>query len=324
MAQTLNADSIDFAGYLRDTEGQQRVKPAGLYVQELIDSLGKVRVAKDGRLPWAKTHEHVEFRPGEVTVWAGVNGQGKSLVTGMVALSLGTQGEKVCIASFEMRPKETMRRLLRQWSGRAFPTTEELGDPMVYRETRDLAEQFRDWTNAWLWLYDQQGTTRSETVLGVARYCAKELGIRHVFIDNLAKCLRSDDDNNEQKAFVDDLTALARDYDVHVHLVHHSKKLARDEDVPQKGDVKGSGTIVDQVDNLMLVWRNKRKERDAQAGKLVSETEPDALLICDKQRNGDWEGRISLWFDAPSQQFRGGPNAKPLNFFNFPHRETAS
>lgn len=323
MAQLLKPDDIDFAAYERETEGRQKVRSAGLYVQEIIDSLGKVRVSRDGKLPWAKTHEHVEFRPGEVTVWAGVNGQGKSLVTGMVGLSLGTQGEKVAIASFEMRPKETMRRLWRQWAGRAFPSPEELGDPLVYRETKELAEQFRDWTNTWLWLYDQQGTTKSETVLGVARYCAHELGIRHVFIDNLAKCLRSDDDYNEQKAFVDDLTALARDYDVHVHLVHHSKKLQRDEDVPTKGDVKGSGTIVDQVDNLMLVWRNKRKERDAQAGKDVKESEPDAMLICDKQRNGDWEGRISLWFDPPSQQFRGSPNSRPLSFFNFPHKDMA-
>ncbi len=321
MAHLLNADSIDFAGYLKDTEGRQRVKPAGLYVQELIDSLGKVRVTTDGRLPWTKTHEHVEFRPGEVSLWAGVNGHGKSLVTGMVALSLGTQGEKCCLASFEMRPKETMRRLMRQWSGQAFPKTDELADPVVYRETRDLAEQFRDWTNEWLWIYDQQGTTKAETVLGVARYCAKELGIRHVFIDNLAKCMRSDDDYNEQKAFVDDLTAVARDYDVHIHLVHHSKKLQRDEDVPTKGDVKGSGTIVDQIDNLFLTWRNKRKERDAEAGKSVQESDPDALLICEKQRNGDWEGRIKLWFDKPSQQFRGSPNSKPLNFLNFPHRD---
>jgi twinkle protein len=30
-------------------------------------------------LPWVKSHDSFYFRPGEMTVWAGQNGQGKSL-----------------------------------------------------------------------------------------------------------------------------------------------------------------------------------------------------------------------------------------------------
>ncbi len=86
-------------------------------------------------------------------------------------------------------------------------------------------------------------------------------------------------------------------------------------------DVKGSGSITDQVDNVLLVWRNKPKERDVQAGKKVADGEPDALLICEKQRNGEWEGRFTLWFDRDSQQYVGSQGAQPLNFFGgFPHR----
>ena len=29
-------------------------------------------------LPWSKTHGNIKLRPGEVSVWAGVNGHGKS------------------------------------------------------------------------------------------------------------------------------------------------------------------------------------------------------------------------------------------------------
>ncbi len=85
-------------------------------------------------------------------------------------------------------------------------------------------------------------------------------------------------------------------------------------------DVKGSGAITDQVDNVLLVWRNRPKERNAAAGKPVSSTEPDALLICQNQRNGEWEGRrFSLWFHKESQQYVPTPRAAPLNLFNFPH-----
>ena len=66
---------------------------------------------------------------------------------------------------------------------------------------------------------------------------------------------------------------------------------------PNKYDYKGTGAITDQVDNVISVWRNKVKEKKREAGaRDYSVDDPDALLICDKQRNGEWEGNIGLWF----------------------------
>ena len=67
-------------------------------------------------------------------------------------------------------------------------------------------------------------------------------------------------------------------------------------------DVKGSGSITDQVDNVITVWRNKAKEKEF-AEKGVAPNDPDCLLICDKQRNGEWEGRVGLWFIQSALQF---------------------
>ena len=39
---------------------------------------------------------------------------------------------------------------------------------------------------------------------------------------------------------------------------------------------------------------------------------------CDKQRNGDWEGSIGLWYDRASQQFLGSPDAEPLALYSHP------
>lgn len=324
MAEILNHDSIDFAEYLRETDAQQKVRPAAEYVQDLIDDLGATRRDPKAFLPWEKTHGLFAFRPGEVTLWVGVNGHGKSLVTGLTALSLCTQEERVCIASFEMKPRKTLERMARQFSSQAAPLPHEYRDAAVMAAFRDTYEQFREWTGKKLWLYDQQGTVKSETVLGVLRYCAKELRITHFFIDSLMKCVAGEDDYNGQKSFIDHVTSIARDTGMHIHVVHHSKKLANEDAHPDKMDVKGSGSITDQVDNLLLLWRNKKKERDSQAGKKVSLDEPDALLICDKQRNGEWEGRFSLWYEKDSQQFVGAPGAAALNFYGgFPHRTGA-
>lgn len=324
MATVVTPDQIDFSAYLRETESAQKVKPASVYVAELIESLRNHKTEPKSYLPWEKTHSLVQFRPGEVTLWGGVNGHGKSLMTGQASLSLMAQGERVCIASFEMKPKRTLERMARQW-GREDPGA----DCWVGAESaalaafEDLYSQFGDWTDGKLWLYDQQGTVNAETMIAVARYCSKELGITHIFVDSLMKCVKGEDDFNGQKAFVDELTSLARDCNCHIHLVHHIRKLSSEEDTPDKTDVKGSGSITDQVDNLLLVWRNKKKEREAQAGKGVSDTEPDALLICDKQRNGEWEGRIGLWYDRQSQQFVDGPGKLGMPMWNWPHREGA-
>ena len=112
MASVITADEIDFSMYERETDARQKVKAASVWVQELMDRIENPRAQKRAVMPWRKTHALVQFRPGEVTV-GGANGNGKSLVTGQAGLSPGSQGEKVCIASFEMKPM----KLLSAWAG---------------------------------------------------------------------------------------------------------------------------------------------------------------------------------------------------------------
>jgi twinkle protein len=320
MAEMIIADDIDFSVYEHETNAKQKVKPASLWVRELIERIKNPVKEIRSVMPWRKTHAQVQFRPGEVTVWGGANGQGKSLVTGQVMLSLCSQGEKVCVASFEMKPIKTLERMARQWSGYNVNDPAFQGDSTAQRQFIDLYEQFSDWTDGKLWLYDQQGTANAKQVCAVVRYCAKEKGITHFVIDSLMKCVSGEDDYNGQKEFVDELTAIARDHSIHVHLVHHVKKPADEAHKPGKYDFKGTGAITDQVDNVIAVWRNKAKEKNREAGKLVSDMEPDALLICDKQRNGEWEGQIGLWFDRNSLQYVGNHGDSPLSLYNHPEQ----
>jgi twinkle protein len=166
-----------------------------------------------------------------------------------------------------------------------------------------IIKRFTSFSSEGLWLYDQQGTTSSSQVIAMARYCAMELGVQHVFIDSLMKCVAGEDDYNAQKAFVDELTALARDHHIHVHLIHHIRKLGSEEQMPSKTDIKGTGAIADQVDNVLLMWRNKKKEHEIQNGSIPDPLKPDAILMCEKQRNGEAEDWYSLWYRRESQQF---------------------
>jgi twinkle protein len=143
-----------------------------------------------------------------------------------------------------------------------------------------------------------------EQMLAVCRYATTELGINQIVIDSLMKCVKGEDDMNGQKDFVNALCAISRDSGVHIHLVHHMRKGSDEKSIGGKFDLKGSGSITDQADNVFIVWKNKEKAQQiAEHGFFIDREVPDAVLVCEKQRNGEWEGKLKLWFDYKSQQY---------------------
>jgi twinkle protein len=309
----IKSDSIDVEKYLHANDVTIKIKQARDFLDSIKESY--LSTAKDTKilLPWVKTHDSFAFRAGEVTVYAGSNGGGKSLMTGQIALHLVKQGQKVCIASFEMKPVKTLERMLRQFAG------EYIDDPLTSNREEyitKLLSRMEKFTLDHLYLYDQQGTTSPDKVVAMSRYCAVELGVQHIFIDSLMKCVKNEDDFNGQKSFIDELTALARDHNVHIHLVHHIRKQQSDEITPNKNDLKGSGSISDQVDNVFLVWRNKKKENQRNRGEQIDESQGDAFLMNEKQRNGEFQEWYQLWYHAGSQQFVDSAGSRPQDFDN--------
>lgn len=326
MAEYLT-DSIDFSLYMKQTDAQAKVKRASTFVQDAKDRLRSQAKAKRVYLPWPKCNESFEYRRGEVSVYAGQNGHGKTDVTTQIAISLVGQGEKVCVASFEMKPVTTITRMVRMFAMTNPFSPEFQGDDGL-SALDHIYDEFGQWTDGSMWLYDQTGTAYPDTVLGMVKYCAKELGIGHIFVDSLMKCVKAEDDYNGQKDFVDQLCAIAKDLDVHIHLVHHLKKPSKEGEMPDKHDTKGSGSITDQVDNLFMVWRNKPKEDSIRAAGSQSnkQTEPDSYLLCRKQRNyegnADGEPMISLWRHRDAGNFVAEPGARAQFFGNYPHVES--
>lgn len=316
-------DEMDFSVYMRATEAQTKVRPASQWIDEIKARLRSFGEEKKVYLPWDKTKDVFDFRLGEVTLWAGQNGHGKSLLTSQVALSLLGQGQKCCIASFEMKPATTVQRMARMFC-EMNPFSPEFQQGAGLDAIDSLYDDFGEWSDSGLWLYDQQGTADADNVIGMARYCAKELGITHIFIDSLMKCVAGEDDYNGQKSFVDELTAVARDHACHIHLIHHLRKPANESQIPDKHDNKGSGAITDMVDNVMMIWRNKPKEDDVKInGKSAKKfQEADTMLLCRKQRNGEDEPTIRLWFDRDAMQYVGEYGDCPMYFPNYPHRRS--
>jgi twinkle protein len=126
--------------------------------------------------------------------------------------------------------------------------------------------------------------------------------------------VRGEDDFNGQKDLVDALCDVAKETKMHIHLVHHIRKGGESNRIAEKKDIKGSGVITDLADNVILIARNRMKEKETEQNGIADNSLPDTFLITAKQRNGDWEGTLGLWFDKKSQQFKEGFNQSIIEY----------
>jgi len=288
------------------------LKPASYFVEEVIEDFYPTDKNSFGIiLPWDKCRDKFSLKPDELSVITGVNGHGKSQLVGQVVLHAMKQGKRVCIASLELKPKRLLQRLTRQAGAISEPT-------------EDYIRAIHDWYNSKLWVFDLVGTAKTSRLLEVFAYAHKRYGIDIFVIDSLMKCGINEDDYNAQKQFIEALCDFKNEYSCHIILIVHPRKLADESALPNKLDMKGSGAVSDLADNCFTVWRNKDKEnklmaaqtRGIKAAKELVEMY-DCLLCCDKNRNGDWEGKVALWFEPKSLQYLNHYGQRPIKYVDY-------
>lgn len=293
MALTID-NATDFRAYLARTEPAAKVREAADFGDELGAEFATRTRKRTSRMFSTKLRDAIEFRPGEVTVWAGFNGHRKSMLTGQAALDLCVQREPALLVSLEMLPGKTLARMLRQATATDSPS----------QRQRD---EFVQWTNGRLWLFDHVGRLSPSLCLAVCRYFAQELQGRHVFIDSLMKVCQSEESMDEQKQLVGDLCDVAEETGLHIHLVAHCRKPsgAGEDNPPTKYDIRGSASISDQAHNIITIWANKVRRAESKKANPDQDkmSKPDALVTIEKQRNGEVEGRFGLWFHDASLRF---------------------
>ena len=288
-------DTIDLAAYMRsDTDIAMRVRSASEFREALRAAFAPPPPdQRKATMLSTKLRDVIEFRPGEVTCWAGYSAHRKSMFTGQVAVDLIAQDHRVLILSMEMLPRDTLKRMARQAHGMAVPLDWQL-------------DQFSDWTDGRLWMFDHVGRITPARCIAVCRYFAEELQGEHVMVDSMMMVCASEEHLDEQKQFMTDMVRLAQETGLHVHLVAHCRKPQTGEDKPPtKYDLRGSAAISDQAHNVVMVWADKGKKAkaDGRPGDTNVGDTPDALVTVEKQRNGAWEGRARLWFDESSLRF---------------------
>lgn len=296
-AKTLDPDELKDAHHYRD-------KVFDIFTGKNTEDAGYFT-------PWRKVQSRFRFRPGELTILAGENFHGKSEGTGHIVVDCKHQGAKCCVASMEYKPEKWIANIAQQAS--AIPRA-------------DIADGYAnaviDWVEENLWVFDTRQGEKTGLIIKTFEYARRRYGIDFFVIDNLQKCGIGDDDYNAQKFFAEHLSDFARDHHVHVILVHHLNK-SNDENPRSKSSVKGSGGITDMANNVIIWWRNVKKERTIEEQAIEGEVDPavlnkcDAMMIVDKQRETGDTPRIKLWFDKNSRQFLGNKDDRPKTYVRY-------
>ena len=274
-----------------------KVKDTSVFTDDVLRYFN-TEIHSGKTLGWIKTEDAFRVRPSELTVLTGVSGHGKSMWLSQVILSLMTQGTKCLVSSLEMRPVLTLARMITQTLGSPEPTDE-------------FITKFCERAKDKLYIYDQLGSTSSEDMIATLYWGKHVLGVDVFVIDSLMKMSDISEDNYEkQKLFIDRLAVTCRDLEIHVFLVAHTRKMADESEVPDATHILGSSHIRNLCDNIICVWRNRNKEREVENNEKTEDELkkiPDAMVFVQKQRNYQFEGKFSFWFDAKGLKYKESP-----------------
>jgi twinkle protein len=297
-----------------------QIHSAGKWRDEVLER-SKGQKIWGAKLPWSKTWETFRLREGELTLFAGANASRKSMICGEIILHL-LKHSKVCLASLEMKPSESLYRMLMQSAGAREGTPNET-----------FIDEFTAFTDKNLVIFDQLDTVKPDRVLAIINYCAKELGCKYIFVDSLAKCGTGFQDYSAETEFVNKLQHSAKTLGIGIILVAHIRKPPQADDnwIPDKYSIRGASTLSDMADNVILTASNPKRKQLKELTKITELDEKqqeylakhkDQKLIIAKQRHaGGWEGTYNFYFHDNSLQLTEQEN-RPRRFYFENNEET--
>lgn len=253
------------------------------------------------------------FFAGELSVWTGKRGIGKSTILSQLLLGAIDQGHKGCAYSGELD-----RAQFREWAYLQAAGPDNIGyrdDPLTGKRLPTVNPQVDKLISEWLqgrfWLFDLERNTRHdpEAILSQFSYAKMRYGADVFLVDNIMSVdfdyRRDADFNRVQSQFTQALAAFAKRQHVHVHLVVHPRKSSSGEaGKVTADDVHGSGDITNRADNVFFLTTH-----------VVGEDRKPMLVTL---KNRDFGSKINQWldFDKKSRRFfpAGGEPTKALGW----------
>lgn len=254
------------------------------------------------------------FAGGELSVWTGKRGEGKSTMLGQVLLDAVNQAHRVCVYSGEMPAAQFKLALMQQAAGYRHVTRREAPgtDRVIFTVNTDAQRAIDEWWQGSLFLTDirRENAHDEDNVLSLFEYARRRYGCDTFLVDNIMTARLKQEAQlgvwQAQSEFTGRLVSFAKGRNVHVHLVAHPRKTGKA--TVEADDVGGSADITNRADNVIKVERVP-EEHLGQVG-------CSTVLTVLKNREFGALGKVKLDFNECDRRFfaAGGDDRKKYSW----------
>lgn len=195
----------------------------------------------------------VGFRRKHVTVWSGYRGSAKTTVLNMLILNAAQRGYKTALWTGELDGEEEKNWLYLQAAGKTYNRMTSVQD--FYETPDDICEKIDPWIDGHMRIFNNKYGSDFQQIIDKVRELKKEWDLDVAIFDNLMT-LDIDglegDKNERQKKLMIVLTDLAKENDMHIHIVAHPNKSGN---FLRMNNISGTGNIPDLAQNVMILHR---------------------------------------------------------------------
>lgn len=246
------------------------------------------------------------FLMGELSIWTGKRGEGKSTLANQLMLHALDQGHNVCAYSGELTAYRLKEWALLQAAGPNYveQRKDEESGRIFHTVPPAIRKRIDEWWEHRFFLYDLGISTAhdEDSILDVFTLAQRRYGCDVFLVDNIMtarfKTGRDADFYRAQSNFTGRLVGFAKKYGVHVHLVAHPRKTQNQS--LEADDVGGAGDITNRADNVFSI---KRMPEGKEYGTLLS------VL---KNRSFGNRVKIGLDFEPASRRFYKAGTGNPM------------
>jgi twinkle protein len=242
------------------------------------------------------------IRTGEVNIWTGIPGCGKSSILNQIMLNVLEQGNKGLVYSPELPDKQYKRwtccQLLKDAKGSFNKYYDKILKQDVFYVKKEIADKMSAWLDKQLRYITGEKSLTDKELLRIIVKEIKRNDVKFIVIDNLMKVIFENLINlyEQQKDFLNELSKISKKYNVSINLVAHPKKHNKDE--PDQFDIAGTSNIPNLVDNIFYFRRITKRciESDNWKRKAdhFEEHNISTLIIALKSREGE---KIGSWLE---------------------------
>lgn len=194
---------------------------------------------------------------GEVSVWTGRSGHGKSTFVSQCLLNGVEEGYNVCVYTGELQVQVFQKWLELQAAGSEYVGLryDSFRKKEIPAISREVEKRIREWYKGHIFVFDNNEVFEDkmlDSVLEVFEVAARKFGVKLFLADNLMTITADEEDENSaQKKTAVKMKNFASRYNAHVMLVAHPRKTKAE--TFGLDDVAGSSKVPNMGDLLIMV-----------------------------------------------------------------------